>query len=122
VRRLAVPSLITAVIAAAWSAIAHPWGWLFAIGVHPYPAGTPWTYQLLSGFVASMAVLSVLAALYGWYRSANCKWERCPRIGHFKDSRGVPWCWKHHPDHEGQKPTGAFLHRLHHENMAKTGT
>ena len=99
--------------------IAHPWGWLFAIGVHPYPAGTPWSYQLLSGFLTDMSLVTVIAGLVTWYRSANCRWESCPRIGHYKDSRGVRWCWKHHPDHKGQKPTGAVLHRLHHEHVAR---
>jgi hypothetical protein len=108
-------------LAAAWSMWAHGWGWLYALGVHPYPASssTPWTYQLWSGFLPALTVVALLGSVAGWYRSANCKWERCPRIGHFRDSRGVKWCWKHHPDHKGQKPTGAFLHRLHHEHVAR---
>jgi hypothetical protein len=106
---------------AAWSAVAQPWAWAFAIGVHPYPAGTPWTYQLLSGFLTDLSVLTVVASAVAAYRAVNCKWQGCPRIGHYRDSRGVRWCWRHHPDHQGQRPTGELLHRLHREHVARLG-
>jgi hypothetical protein len=114
-RWLAIPILA----ALTWSIAAHPWGWLYGLGVHPYPASssTPWSYQLWSGLVPSLTVLTLIGALIGAYRLRNCKMERCPWLGHYTDSRGVRWCGRHHPDHQGEKPTSAMLHQLHFERL-----
>lgn len=82
-------------VAAAWSLYAHPWGWLYGIGVHPYPGPqTPWTYQMLSGFVPALAVLTLLSAVGGMWRSVNCHESRCWRLGRHK-VHGTPWCDRH---------------------------
>lgn len=114
---LPIPALI------AWSIAFHPWGWLYALGVHPYPASssTPWTYQLWSGLIPSLTVVTLLGAVAGAYRMRNCKMERCPWLGHYTDSRGTRWCGRHHPDHQGQKPTSAMLRRLHFEHLHRHG-
>lgn len=89
-----LPGLIA--LAVLWSVIAHPWGWLYGIGVHPYPASssTPWTYQMLSGFVPALAVLTLLSAVGGMWRSVNCHEPRCWRLGRHK-VHGTPWCDHH---------------------------
>lgn len=73
----------------------HPWGAATAIGVHPYPAGTPWEYQLLSGFVPALTVLSLATLLAGAFRHVNCHQAGCWRIGRHKVD-GTPWCGHHH--------------------------
>jgi hypothetical protein len=93
-RWLAIPAL--AVALAGWSVIAHPWGWLYGLGVHPYPesSDTPWTYQLLSGFVPALTVLTLLGALVSMYHVRNCHKDGCWRIGRHRVS-GTPWCNRH---------------------------
>jgi hypothetical protein len=80
-----------------WSVFTHPWGWLYGIGVHPYPASssTPWTYQLLSGFVPALTVVSLATLLGGAWHHVNCHAEGCWRIGKHKVD-GSPWCSRHH--------------------------
>jgi len=60
----------------AWSVAVHPWGWLYAVGVHPYPlsSSTPWTYQMWSGIIPAL--------------------DGCWRIGKHRVA-GTPWC-NHH--------------------------
>lgn len=80
---------------AAWSVVAHPWGWAYAVGVHPYPGPqTPWTYQLESGFIPALAILSLAGGVAGAWRHVNCHESRCPRFGRHKVS-GTPWCDVH---------------------------
>jgi hypothetical protein len=82
--------------ALAWSAAAHPWGWLYGLGVHPYPASssTPWTYQLWSGFLPALTVLSLLGSLAGVWHLHNCHERLCWRLGKHKVG-GTPWCSLH---------------------------
>lgn len=87
--------VLAVAVAAAWSAVAHPWGWLYGIGVHPYPGPqTPWTYQLFSGFVPALAVLTLVSGLAGLWRNVNCHEGRCWRLGRHK-IHGTPWCDRH---------------------------
>jgi hypothetical protein len=81
----------------AWDIAAHPWGWLYGFGVHPYPASssTPWTYQLLSGLVPALTVLSLATFIAGAWRHVNCHEPRCWRTGKHKVD-GTPWCNHHH--------------------------
>jgi hypothetical protein len=98
VKRVLLSSCLVAVVVAAWSAVAHPWGWLYAIGVHPYPGPqTPWTYQLWSGFMPALTVLSLLGALASVYHLHNCHADRCWRIGKQRVN-GLPWCKRHASD------------------------
>lgn len=83
-----------------WSAVAHPWGWLYGLGVHPYPesSSTPWTYQLWSGFLPALTVLGLLGSAVGLYRHANCSVHLCPRISRYAIAGGqFKVCRKHHP-------------------------
>lgn len=61
----------------------------------PVPAGTPWTYQFLSGFLPALTVLSLLTLLTGAYHVHNCHSARCKRLGKHKIG-GTPLV---HPPH-----------------------
>jgi hypothetical protein len=76
-----------------WSAITHGWGWLYAIGVHPYPASssTPWTYQLLSGFVPALTVIGLATFIANFWHHINCHEPGCWHKGRHKID-GTPWC------------------------------
>lgn len=92
----AVTCCSAAVLAAlcAWSMAAHWLGWRFAMGDWPVPAGTPWTYQLESGFIPALTVLSLLGAIVGTYHLHNCHSAHCFRLGKHKIG-GTPWCTRH---------------------------
>lgn len=77
-----------------YAAVWHTWGLLFGLGVHPYPAGTPWTYQLWSGFVPALTVLSLLGTLFSLYHLRNCHRDGCWRLGKHTVN-GSPWCNVH---------------------------
>lgn len=96
-KRRLLPAIILAVLAlAAWSITAHPWGWLYGLGVHPYPASssTPWTYQMWSGILPALTVLTLFGSLGGAWHLHNCHYPRCLRLGKHKIS-GTPWCTRH---------------------------
>ena len=82
-------------------------------------------YGFWSGFGSVFPwSLGILGAVWGGllmhWRHINCQAPGCPLIGHYPDSRGVKWCARHHPDHQGQEHiTMEFLHRLHHEHVAR---
>lgn len=78
----------------AWSMAAHWLGWRFALGDWPVPAGTGWPYQLESGFIPALTVLSLLGAIGGTYHLHNCHSARCWRLGKHKIN-GTPWCSRH---------------------------
>lgn len=91
--------ILVVLVASACSMALCPRGWLFAIGLHPVPTGTPWTYQLYSGFLASLAVVSVLAGIATWVRSMNCQHHGCWRVGRYLVAGGhYKVCRKHHPE------------------------
>jgi hypothetical protein len=80
----------------AWSIAVHPWGWLYGLGVHPYPesSSTPWTYQLWSGFLPALTVVTLLGSVASLYHLHNCAAGGCWRIGKHKVA-GTPWCTRH---------------------------
>src|SRR5215469_10583179 len=96
IRRLVLPALVVLLGLTIWSAIAHPWAWLYAIGLHPYPAssGTPWTYQLWSGFMPALTVLTLLGSVATLYHLHKCHHDGCWRLGKHRIS-GTPWCTRH---------------------------
>jgi hypothetical protein len=117
-RWLAVPALATV----AWSIAAHPWGWLYGLGVHPYPASssTPWTYQFLSGFIPALTVLTLLGAIVSMYHVRNCHKGGCWRIGRHRIG-GAPWCNHHVADARPQVSTEELLTRILDELRALRG-
>jgi hypothetical protein len=96
-KRIWIAVVAAAVGAAAWSMTVHPWGWLYGIGVHPYPSSsdTPWTYQLLSGFIPALTVVGLSTLIVGGWHHINCHEDGCWRIGKHK-VEGSPWCSAHH--------------------------
>jgi hypothetical protein len=94
----------------------HPWSAAFAIGVHPYPAGTPWTYQLWSGFIPSLAIVSIIGGIASHFRMINCHVHGCWRMGRFELAGGqFKVCHKHspHPD----KLTHWYILNKHKEHL-----
>lgn len=108
--------IFLAVLAAVtWSLAAHPWGWAFGLGVHPYPesSSTPWTYQLYSGFLPALTVVSLVTLLAGAWRHLNCHVDGCPRIGRYPVAGGrFKVCRAHHPDEEVRSRSVSHLHIL----------
>lgn len=93
----------------------HPWSAAFAIGVHPYPAGTPWTYQLWSGFVPSLAIVSLLSGITAHFKMMNCHVHRCWRLGKFPMAGGQFKVCHRHSDHP-EKITHAYILAKHEEH------
>ena len=105
-RWLLVPA--GALLAAAGTYMAfHPYGDRAAIGTWPVPSGTPWEYQLESGFVPALTVLTLLGALFSMYHVHNCHMDGCWRIGKHR-VHGAPWCSRH----EGQARPEASTEEL----------
>lgn len=82
------------VAALTWLAVDHPYGLRFAMGIWPVPPGTPWTYQLESGFIPALTVLTLLSLVSGAWHHVNCHHRWCPRTGKHKVN-GTPWCSLH---------------------------
>jgi hypothetical protein len=77
-----------------WLGLYHPYGLRFAMGMWPVPPGTPWTYQLESGFVPALTVLTLLSAVTSLYHLHNCHVETCWRLGKHRIN-GSPYCNVH---------------------------
>lgn len=88
-----VSVVLTAVLAAGFAAV-HRLGVAFAMGIHPVPDGTPWTYQFESGFVPALTVLTLLGSVISLYHIHNCHSEKCWRLGKHRVN-GLPWCRRH---------------------------
>jgi hypothetical protein len=101
----------------------HVWGVLYGLGVHPYPApSTPWTYQLWSGFIPALAIVSIFGGITTHFRMLNCHVHGCWRLGRFELAGGqFKVCRKHspHPD----KLTAGYIAAKHQEHLdcLKTG-
>lgn len=95
-RRLLTAVILAVLSVAAWSITAHPWGWLYGLGVHPYPASssTPWTYQMWSGIIPALTITTLLGSLGAAYHLHNCHYETCWRLGKHRVG-GTPWCSRH---------------------------
>jgi hypothetical protein len=74
---------------------AHPYGDRFAVGIWPVPTGTPWSYQLLSGFIPALTAFGLVTLVAGAWHHVNCHEPGCFRIGKHKVD-GSPWCNLHH--------------------------
>jgi hypothetical protein len=74
--------------------VLHPWGAATGIGVHPYPAGTPWEYQMWSGIIPALTILTLFGSLGGAWHLHNCHQDGCWRMGKHRIA-GTPWCDRH---------------------------
>jgi len=100
----------------------HTWGLLYGFGVHPYPesSSTPWTYQLWSGFIPALAIISIFGGLSTHLRSINCHVNRCWRLGRFELAGGqFKVCHKHSP--HPAKLTHRYILARHEEHMRCAG-
>jgi hypothetical protein len=96
-------------VAVVWSLLTHPWGWLYGIGVHPYPGPqTPWTYQLLSGFVPALTVVGLFSLITGGWHHLNCHEPGCLRLGKHKVN-GTAWCNIHHENARPERTENEIL-------------
>ena len=68
----------------------------FALGVYPAPAGTPWTYQLWSGFVPSAIIIAYIVRVID---DAFCAEEWCFRKPRGTGADHLRYCKKHLADH-----------------------
>lgn len=96
-RRVRPVVILAALILLTWTVAAHPWGWLYGLGVHPYPAssGTPWTYQLWSGLIPALTVVTLLGSVASLYKLHVCHEDGCWHLGRHKIN-GASWCDRHH--------------------------
>ena len=96
IRKLPHGVAALALAAVIWSIAAHPWGWLYGLGVHPYPesSSTPWTYQMWSGILPALTVISLFGSVFGLWHLHNCHAPGCWRLGKHRVD-GTPWCSKH---------------------------
>ena len=92
----------------AWLGLDHPYGLRFAMGDWPVPPGTPWTYQLESGFIPALTVVTLLSGLAALYNLHNCHHEGCWRLGKHK-IKGTPWCVSHEDEGRAQETTDDLL-------------
>ena len=65
-------------------ALAVMHGILWFLGVYPVPSGTSAMYQLWSGFMPALTVLTLLGSAASFYHLHNCHQRRCPRLGKHK--------------------------------------
>jgi hypothetical protein len=95
----------------------HVWGVLYGLGVHPYPApSTPWTYQLWSGFIPALAIVSIFGGITTHFRMLNCHVHGCWRLGRFELAGGqFKVCAKHSP--HPSKLTAEYVQAKHREHL-----
>ena len=86
-------------------------GILWFFGVYPIPAGTSAMYQLWSGFIPALAVLTLIGSVAGLYHLHNCHHDHCWRIGKHKVS-GTPWCNRHHASARPERGTDDLLREV----------
>jgi hypothetical protein len=87
--------------------VSYPHAAGFVLGIYPYPAGTPITYQLWSGFIPALAIVSVV------FPFVNCHVESCMRIGRYPAAGGeYKVCRRHHPDHQVRHGSVTLEHIL----------
>lgn len=90
----------------------HPWGFLYALGVHPYPGPqTPWTYQMWSGIIPALSIVTIFGGVTGFFRHKNCHVDGCWRMGRFPAGQYTV-CKPHHRQIVGV-PTVEHITRHH---------
>jgi hypothetical protein len=108
---LALAALAIALICAYDRTVLHFLGW---------DGQTSDNYAAWSGSVPALFTLVGMSTLItGLWHGLNCRMNGCMRIGHYKDSRGIKWCWRHHPDHKGERPSASLLHQLHFDHLER---
>ena len=124
-RSVAIVALIFAavVVTAVW--IVH--GRLFGhwLQVHTGVVNEPGPYYgFWSGFGSDLEEFGILgaigAALYQLVKRYNCHEPGCWRLGNHPTADGrFHFCYRHHPDFQGKKPTHELIERLHREHLER---
>jgi len=81
-------------------------------------------YGFWSGFGSDLAEFSILGAIatgiYQLVKKYNCHEPGCWRVGNHPAAGGrFHFCYRHHPDFQGQKPTHELIARLHGEHLER---
>ena len=81
-------------------------------------------YGFWSGFGSDLAELSILGAIatgiYQLVKKYNCHEPGCWRVGNHPTADGrFHFCYRHHPDFQGRKPTHELIERLHYEHLER---
>jgi hypothetical protein len=81
-------------------------------------------YGFWSGFGSDLAEFSILGAIatgiYQLVKKYNCHEPGCWRVGNHPTAGGqFHFCYRHHPDFQGRKPTHELIQRLHHEHLER---
>jgi len=118
-RWLLVPAALLLAAAGTYMA-AHPYGDRAAIGIWPVPQGTPWEYQLWSGFIPALTVLGLLGSVASLYHLRNCHKDSCWRIGKHRVN-GTPWCNRHVGEARPEVSTEELLAQILDELRALRG-
>jgi len=79
-------------------------------------------YGFWSGFGSDLAEFSILGAIatgiYQLVKKYNCHEPGCWRVGNHPTASGqFHFCYRHHPDFQGRKPTHDLIERLHREHL-----
>lgn len=72
-------------------------GLLWFLGVYPVPSGTSAMYQLWSGFIPALAIVSLLGGAWAHFKHINCHVHHCLRLGRYHVGNSL-LCRRHHPD------------------------
>lgn len=72
-------------------------GLLWFLGVYPVPSGTSAMYQLWSGFIPALAIMSLVGGLWSHFKHINCHVHGCWRVGRYHVASYLV-CRRHHPD------------------------
>lgn len=91
--------------------MAYPFGLRFAMGIWPVPPGTPWSYQLESGFIPALTVLTLLSLVSGAWKHVNCHHPWCWRTGKHKVN-GTPWCSVHECEARPERTDNEILQSI----------
>src|SRR5271154_773362 len=102
-----------------WYGTGHYLGYRFAIGTWPVPSGTPWTYQLWSGFVPALTVATIFGSVISLYHIKNCHHDGCWRIGKHTVN-GSPWCSKHQEEARPERTENEILLGIETQLIAQT--
>ena len=81
-------------------------------------------YGFWSGFGSDLAEFSILGAIatgiYQLVKKYNCHEPGCWRVGNHPAAGGqFHFCYRHHPDFQGEKPTHEVIERLHREHLER---
>jgi len=124
-RPIVIVALAVAVVAglAIWLQHARLVGhWL---QVHTGTVNEPGPYYgFWSGFGSDLAEFSILGAIatgiYQLVKKYNCHEPGCWRVGNHPTADGrFHFCYLHHPDFQGVKPTHDVIQRLHREHLER---